>query len=164
MSISAAALAALHALVEKKLAGAAADYVLDAAKHAAQRLEGLLPTDETKQAKALLEHVLAEAAAYPPMSAVRVEPLATVGVVGIWPPRGDLTLNLLWMNRADFPVRIRDVRVGARTGSSHDQWEIRQGDEFILRPRSDTTRIVRAAPHRSSCRVSSEAEQAATSR
>jgi hypothetical protein len=146
MSISAALLTALYPAIEKKFAGAAAEYLIDAAKHAAQRFEGLLHGDAEKQAQALVAHVLAEAAAYPPTTAVRVEVLSTVDIVGIWPPRGDLALNLLWVNRADFPIRIRDVKVNARAGGPHDHWEINQGDEFVLRPRSDTTRTLRGAP------------------
>jgi hypothetical protein len=144
--ISAALLTAIGAALKDKVTGAASEYVMDAVKHAAGRLHGLLPDGDAKKAQALIDHVMAEAAAYPPDRAIYVESIPSVGTVGIWPPRGSLALNLLWVNRADFPIRIRDLKVKVRAGSGHNEWEISKGDEFVLRPRSDTTRILRGEP------------------
>jgi hypothetical protein len=113
----------------------------------AGKLHGLLRGNEDEQAKALLAHVRAEAAAYSPQRALRVDSLATVGEVGIWPPRGRLQLHLQWTNHADFPVLVRDVVVKARVGGKSPEWELQKGDEFRLEARSQVTRLVSGDPH-----------------
>jgi hypothetical protein len=135
--ITPALLAALVTAAKEKAVGAAVELVVDSAKLAAHKLRGLLPdANELKLARALVEHVLAEMAAFPPDRAILVEPLATTGNVGIWAPRGKLAVELLWVNHADFPVRIRDVRVEGLVGTAEPEWDTTKGDEFELGARS----------------------------
>lgn len=140
-----ALLAALMKLADS-VAGAAGDHLLEAMKVQAGKLHGLLRGNEDEQAKALLAHVRAEAAAYPPERALRVDSLATVGEVGLWPPHGRLKLHLQWTNHADFPVLVRDVVIKARVGSNNPEWELRQGDEFRIEARSQSTRLMSGEP------------------
>lgn len=85
--ITPALLAAIVAAAKEKAVGAAVELVAEAAKVAAKKLHGLLPDgNEAKQARALVEHVLAEMAAFPPERAIVVKALATSGTVGIWAP------------------------------------------------------------------------------
>ena len=123
------------------------DQCIDAAKLQAEKLRGLLPHgDDAKLANALIDHVLAEAAAYPPEKALVVAPLATTGVVGIWAPRGRLKVNLLWVNVADFPIYVRDTRVTARVGGKADEWDFTKGDEFVLNARSQQEHTLESDP------------------
>ncbi|MGE0869774.1 MAG: hypothetical protein AB7P03_14510 [Kofleriaceae bacterium] len=131
--ISPALFDALTTAAQDRAVGAAVDLVIDAAKVAAQKVRGLLPDgNEVKHARALVEQVLAEMAMFPPDRAIVVEPLATVDEVGIWSPRGRLKVELLWVNHADFPVRIRDVHLVGRVGDGEPEWDTIKGDEFIL--------------------------------
>lgn len=141
-----ALLAALMKLAEG-VTGAAGERLLEAAKVQAAKLQGLLRGNENEQAEALFAHVRAEAAAYPPERAIRVDSLATVGEVGIWPPRGRLKLHLQWTNHADFPVLVRDVAIKGRVGGKNPEWELRDGDEFRIEARSQITRLVSGDPH-----------------
>lgn len=130
-------LAAIIAAAKEKAVGAAVDLVVDSAKVAAHKLRGLLPDgNEATQARAIVEHVLAEMAAFPPDRAIVVEALATTGEVGIWAPRGKLSVQLLWINHADFPVHVRDVHLQGRIGSGDPEWDATRGDEFTLGARS----------------------------
>jgi hypothetical protein len=145
--ITPALLVALAAAVKEKAVGAAAEHLMTSVKVQAQKLRGLLPDgNEAKLARALVDHVLAEMAAYPPGRAVLVEPIATSGVVGIWAPRGRLQLHLLWVNHADFPVQVRDVHVTARVGTGGNEWDATIGDEFTLGARSWQRRQFNADP------------------
>lgn len=131
-----ALLFALGKLAER-VTGAASDRLLEAAKVQAGKLQGLRRGNAEEQAEALFAHVRAEAAAYPPQRALRVESLATLDEVGIWPPNGRLRLHLRWTNHADFPVLVRDVVVKAKVGTKDPEWELRQGDEFRIEARSE---------------------------
>jgi hypothetical protein len=131
-----ALLFALGKLAER-VTGAASDRLLEAAKVQAGKLQGLLRGNAEEQAQALFAHVRAEAAAYPPQRALRVESLATLDEVGIWPPNGRLRLQLRWTNHADFPVLVRDVVVKAKVGAKDPEWELRQGDEFRIEARNE---------------------------
>ncbi len=143
--ITPALLTAIAAAAKEKAVGVAVDLVADAAKDAANKLRGLLPDgNETKQARALVDHVLAEMAAFPPDRAIVVEPLATTGDVGIWAPRGKLKVELLWVNHADFPVRVRDVHLVGRVGSGDPEWDATKGDEFTLGARSSQRLLLEA--------------------
>ena len=146
--ISAPLLAALVAAVEKKFTGAMAQWFGDAVKERAARLQALFSErDAEKLAQAAVNEVLAEAAAYPPGKALLVRPLGTpVGVVGIWGPHGTLRLNVLWVNRADFPLYVRDVRVTAKVGGRQNEWDAVLGDEFRLGPRGDVERVLELEP------------------
>lgn len=137
-------LATIAAVAKKKLAGIAADRLGEAAKVQMQKLAGLLPDNEEKAAQVVVDHVLAESAAYPPDKALRVVPIATVGAAGIWSPHGQLRLNLLWVNHADFPIHVRDVRLAGRVEGKDDQWLGSRGDEFVLRGRSTEERLFTA--------------------
>jgi hypothetical protein len=90
--------------------------------------------------------VLAEAAAFPPEKALTVEPLATTGLVGISPPAGELRLNFLWVNHADFPIQIRDVNVKARVGGNEWEWDLWNRDQFELRGRTHMERGIKGPP------------------
>jgi hypothetical protein len=99
--------------------------------------------------KRIAGEILAEAAQFPPEKALLVHPLGTVGTVGIYGPRGTLRLNLLWINRADFPVYIRDVRVTGKVGGQQNEWDAVLGDEFTLDPRGVGERQVELDPRQS---------------
>jgi hypothetical protein len=131
-----ALLAALMKAIDR-VSGAAGDRLLEAAKVQAGKLHGLLRGNEAEQAAMVLAHVRAEAAAYPPQRALRVESLSTLDEVGIWPPSGRLQLHLRWTNHADFPVLVRDVVVKAKVGSKDPEWFFREGDEFRIESRSE---------------------------
>jgi hypothetical protein len=94
-------LTALATAAKDKAVGAAVDLVFDAAKETALKLRGLLPTGNVgkQHAAAIVDRVLAEMAAFPPDRAIVVEPLATIGDVGIWAPRGRLSVAALGQPR-----------------------------------------------------------------
>lgn len=147
ITIGASLLVALGAAVKEKATGAAAKYLQDAVEERARRLWGVLgESNEQKFARLMVEHVMEEAAQHLPDRALLVQPLGTVGIVGIWGPRGTLKLQLLWVNRADFPVEVRDVRVTGKVGGRQCEWDTIFGDVFTLRPRGDTQRIVELEP------------------
>jgi hypothetical protein len=137
-------LAAIVAAAKPKLAGVAADRLVEAAKEQMRKLVGLLPDNEEKAAQIVVDSVLAESAAYPPDKALRVVPVATVGAAGIWSPHGQLRLSLLWVNHADFPIHVRDVQLAGRVEGKDDQWVGKRGDEFVLRGRSAEERLFTA--------------------
>lgn len=143
ITIGASLLTALMAASKDKAVGAASKYLEDAVKERAARMWGVLSeNNEEKFARLMVDHVLAEAAAFPPDQALLVEPLSTVGDAGIWGPRGTLKINLLWVNRADFPLRIRDVKVTARVDAKEPEWVAQSGDEFVLVSRGSQRRVV----------------------
>jgi len=90
--------------------------------------------------------VLAEAAAYPPQRALLISPVPKVGLSGIWGPRGTLKLELLWVNRADFPIHVRDLHIRGRVGGQQCEWDSVLGEEFVVGPRSDFVRVVEIDP------------------
>ena len=149
ITIGAAVLAAIGAEVKRKGTGAAAKWLADAAKERAARLVGLIgDSDAAKLARRAVEEVLAEAAQYPPEKALLVRPLGTpVGAVGVWGPHGTLRLNLLWVNRADFPIHVRDLQITATVGGPGPEWLKEFPEEFTLAPRGDLERMVELAPH-----------------
>jgi hypothetical protein len=144
---TAALLAALVSAVKETATGAAVDWLTKAAKERAERIRGFVQEkDDAKFAKRLVDEILAEAAQYPPDRALRVHPLGTVGAVGIYGPRGTPRLNLLWINRADFPIYVRDVRVTGKIGGQQNEWDAVIGDEFTLEPRGVSERQVELEP------------------
>jgi hypothetical protein len=145
--ITPALLTAVYAAIKKRVAGAAVERLVEGAQVAAKKMRVLLPDgDEKKLAELLVNYVLAEAAAFPPDKAVLVEPLSTVGTVGIFGPQGRLQVSLLWVNRADFPIRVSNVHLTGRIGGKAPEWEIREGDEFVLDGRSDEERPLKGNP------------------
>ncbi|MBX3160719.1 MAG: hypothetical protein KF773_32435 [Deltaproteobacteria bacterium] len=142
-TITASLLTALVAAAKDKAAGAFGKYLQEAVEERAKRLWGVLAeSDEQKFAKMMVENVVAEAADFPPDKALLVEPLGTVGTAGIWGPKGTLKVNLLWVNRADFPIHIRDLKLTCRADTREPEWSVQVGDEFTLGPRRDVQRVV----------------------
>lgn len=137
--------AAVVAALKEKAIGAAGDMVLNAAKYQAHRLRGVLKARSEKEfAEQVVAHVLAESAQWAPDDAVRVVALGSTdndpdGSIGIHPPDGSLRLSFLWVNRADFAVGIRDMRVSARVAGAVPEYEGGRGDEFQLTPRGETS-------------------------
>lgn len=145
--ITASLLAALLAAVKARATGAMADALTKAVKERAARLRGVIAEkDEAKFAQRMVDEIVAEAAQYPPETALLVRPLGTVGSVGIYGPRGTLRLNVLWVNRADFPIYVRDVRVTGKVGGQQNEWDAKLGDEFTLGPRRYEERDVELEP------------------
>jgi hypothetical protein len=140
--ITASLLTALGVAVTDKATGAAVRWLTEATKERARRLWGVIAdTDEEKFAQRMVAEVMAEAAAFPPEKALVVHPLGTIGDVGIWRPGGELRLKLLWVNRADFPIHVRGMRVTTMLGEQQ-QWDAMLGDEFALEPRGLDERAV----------------------
>jgi len=144
--ITASLLTALGVAVKDKATGAVVRWLTEATKERARRLWGVIAdTDEEKFAQRMVAEVMAEAAAFPPEKALVVHPLGTVGDVGIWGPGGELRLKLLWVNCADFPIHVRDMRVTTMLGGQQ-QWDAMLGDEFTLEPRGLDERAVALSP------------------
>lgn len=147
ITITASLFAALAAAVKEKAVGAAAKYLQEAVEDRARRLWGVIgESNEEKFARLMVTQVMSEADQFPPQKALRVELLATVGVVGIWGPRGTLKLNVLWINRADFRTHVREVRITGKVGGRQCEWDSVLGEEFTLNARSDAPRIVELEP------------------
>jgi hypothetical protein len=145
--IAAPLLTALLAAVKDRATGAMADDLTKAVKERAARLRGIITEkDEAKFAKRMVDEIMAEAVQYPPETALVVRPLGTVGTAGIYGPRGTLRLYVLWVNRADFPIYVRDVRVTGKVGGQQNEWDAKLGDEFTLGPRGYEERPIELEP------------------
>jgi hypothetical protein len=149
ITIGAAVVAAIGAEVKDKASGAAAKWLVEAAKERATRLVGVTgESNAEKLARRAIEEVIAEAAQYPPEKALLVRPLGTpVGAVGVWGPHGTLRLNLLWVNRADFPIHVRDLHVTAKVAGPEPEWQKEFAEEFTLTSRGDVERMLELVPH-----------------
>jgi hypothetical protein len=148
ISIGAAVLTAIGVEVKSKATGAAAKWLTEAAQERAARLLGLIESgDAAALARRAVQEVMAEAVQYPPEKALLLRPLGTpVDAVGIWGPHGTLQLNLLWVNRADFPIHIRDLQVTVTAGGADPQWRKEFAEEFTLAPRGDLERMLCLVP------------------
>jgi hypothetical protein len=148
ITVGAAVLAAIGAEVKSKVTGAASKWLEEAATERAARLVGLFgESSAEKLARRAVAEVMAEAAQYPPDRALLVRPLGTpVGAVGVWGPHGTLRLNLLWVNRADFPIHVRELQVTAKVCGPDPEWRKEFGGEFTLAPRGDDERMLELAP------------------
>lgn len=149
ITFGAMVLAAIAAEVKNKATGAAAHWLTEAATERANKLRGVLGEgDAEKLARRAIAEIIGEAAQYPPDEALLVRPLGTVGIAGIWGPRGELKLNLLWVNRADFTIYVRDVRITGKVGGRQCEWDTVLGDEFTLPARGNVDRLVTLEPRR----------------
>ncbi len=131
-------LAAMTVLIKGRLQGAAADYTLKAVASRAAQLRGFYDGRKAKEvAEETLQYVMAEAAAYPPTKAVRVVVPSRSLDLGFLPPNGDLAIELLFFNRADFEIHVSDVKVLGRAGAGPVDFEGGSGVEFVLPPRDE---------------------------
>jgi hypothetical protein len=148
ITVGAAVLAAIGAEVKSRATGATSKWLVEAAKERAARLIGLIgESGDERLARRAVEEVIAEAAQYPPERALLVRLLGTpVGAVGVWGPHGTLRLNLLWVNRADFPIYVRDLQITATVGGSDPEWRKESAEEFKLASRGDAERALEIAP------------------
>jgi hypothetical protein len=51
------------------------------------------------------------------------------------------------VNRADFPIHVRDLKVSASVGGMEPEWQKDFSEEFTLMPRGDTERMLELVPH-----------------
>jgi hypothetical protein len=125
------------------VSGVAQKYFEEAALDMLPRYEGLLHGNNEEKALAILRHVDAESAAYPPERAIEMMPMLSTGIVGIFHPRHELRVETRWINFADFPVHVSDVMATARVGDKDPEWVISMKDEFVIRARGHTDRTIK---------------------